>query len=305
MRRIKHVHGTLCHVYQRSFRGRILFYSMKDYLLFFTILCTKAVRYRVRILALSLMPDHFHIIVETGSHTQLASFMDVFTSLFAREFNIATGQEGHIFRIPFGMADKFKAKSRRSALLYVLNNPVEKKLSLRAEQYRWTFLEYSRSKHPFSMPLDVSRCRKILRNAVKLVEGEHQRGKHLSPKMLDIIFDGLDSNESEQLCDRIVSIYNVIDYDRATSFFDGYESMCLAASSNTGSEYEIREEFTPDSDTAYARLEEKVREMTSLRNPRDVVRLEAEVKARIATSALSSGIATPLQVKKYLRLPDR
>lgn len=273
MRRIKHVHGTLCHVYQRSFRGRILFYSMKDYLLFFTILCTKAVRYRVRILALSLMPDHFHIIVETGSHTQLASFMDVFTSLFAREFNIATGQEGHIFRIPFGMADKFKAKSR--------------------------------SKHPFSMPLDVSRCRKILRNAVELVEGEHQRGKHLSPKMLDILFDGLDSNESEQLCDRIVSIYNVIDYDRATSFFDGYESMCLAASSNTGSEYEIREEFTPDSDTAYARLEEKVREMTSLRNPRDVVRLEAEVKARIATSALSSGLATPLQVKKYLRLPDR
>lgn len=305
MRRIKHVHGTLCHVYQRSFQGRILFYSMKDHLLFFTILCTKAMRFRIRILALSLMPDHFHIIVEAGSHSLLASFMDVVTSLFAREFNIATRQEGHIFRIPFGMADKFKAKSRRSAILYVLNNPVEKKLTQHAEQYRWTFLEYSRSRHPFSLPLDLSRCRKTLRSAIKLVEGEHQRGKHLSPKMLDIIFEGLDNNESEQLCDRIVSIYNVIDYDRTASYFDGYESMCLAARSNTGSEYEIREEFTPDSDMAYARLERQVREMASLRNPRDVVSLEAEEKVRIAMRALSSGIATPLQIKKYLRIPDR
>lgn len=305
MRRIKHVHGTLCHVYQRSFRGRILFYSMKDYLLFFTILCTKAVRYRVRILALSLMPDHFHIIAEAYSHADLASFMDILTSLFAKEFNLATGHEGHIFRIPFGMADKFKAKSKKSAILYVMNNPVEKKLAPRAEQYRWTFLEYSRSKHPFSLPLDLSKCRKRLRNAVKMTEFEHEHGRHLSPRMLDILFQDLCKDEEEQLCDRIISIYNIIDYSRTVSFFESYSLMCLAARSWTGSEHEIKEEFTPGSDLAYEHLAESAAKFARLKNPRDVISLEADEKVLIARHALSHGTATPLQIRKYLRLADK
>lgn len=49
--------GALNHVYQRTLNGFLIFYSVSDFLVYFTILCVVASKYHVRILMVSLMPS--------------------------------------------------------------------------------------------------------------------------------------------------------------------------------------------------------------------------------------------------------
>lgn len=51
------------HVYQNTRNGYLIFYSVKDYLILFSVISVFARRYGVQILGISLMPDHIHLLV--------------------------------------------------------------------------------------------------------------------------------------------------------------------------------------------------------------------------------------------------
>ena len=51
----------LVHVYQNTEEGHLIFYSMKDKLFFYTLLASMLRRYGKRVVAMSLMPDHYHL----------------------------------------------------------------------------------------------------------------------------------------------------------------------------------------------------------------------------------------------------
>lgn len=304
MRLHKYRRGAVAHVYQRSHNGRILFYSYKDCLLFFTIFCVAAKRHGVRIIALCLMPDHIHFLAITESHSKLATFVDVYSTLFAREFNIALGRFCHVFRSPYGMANKSKEKAQRTSVIYVLNNPVEKKLTRMMEKWRWNFFEYSSSASPFSEPLVVSKASNKLRRSLKMVKYKASSGIYLSASELDFLFGGLSAKETEQLVDYVITAYNVIDCKFLDSLFPSLESLRVAAHSSTGSEYDLHEDFDPSSDVAYAKIKSVVLERKSLRNARDVVNLPIEDKILLMNELLAKGIATARQLRKYFQLDE-
>ena len=52
----------------------------------------------------------------------------------------------------------------------------------------------------------------------------------------------LNERERSQLVDYIISVYNCIDYHFLTGCYGSYQDMLLAVNSNTGSEYDIKEE---------------------------------------------------------------
>jgi len=52
--------GEVHHIYQKTKGGVVIFYSLRDYLVYFTIFCTLAERMDVTVLALCPMPDHLH-----------------------------------------------------------------------------------------------------------------------------------------------------------------------------------------------------------------------------------------------------
>ena len=56
----KVIEGELHHIYQKTRGGVLLFYSLRDYLVYFTIYCTLADKMDVTVLALCPMPDHLH-----------------------------------------------------------------------------------------------------------------------------------------------------------------------------------------------------------------------------------------------------
>ena len=73
---------------------------------------------------------------------QMAGFISAYTSLYVREFNAHTGRTGPLFEPLYGSAMKMEMKKIRSAIIYMFNNAVEKRLCPKAEDYRWNFLKY-------------------------------------------------------------------------------------------------------------------------------------------------------------------
>ena len=55
--------GQVHHVCQQTVGGVVVFYTLSDYLVYFTIFCTVARRYGLKVLALCPMVDHTHSVV--------------------------------------------------------------------------------------------------------------------------------------------------------------------------------------------------------------------------------------------------
>ena len=56
--------GAVGHIFQRARSGFVVFYSVKDSLVFFTIFSLTAAKHRIRVLGLCLMYNHIHVLVE-------------------------------------------------------------------------------------------------------------------------------------------------------------------------------------------------------------------------------------------------
>lgn len=303
MKKRKRFAGTVVlHIYQRTTSRGLIFYSVKDFLVFFTVFSRYAEQHHVRILGLCLMFDHIHILIESDSQKTVSAFIHDYTTVFARMFNRRYGLKGPLFD-RFGMADKRSDKAKRTALAYVYNNPVEARLCKSAEQWQWNFLAYARSRNPFSEPVVLRSASAGLRRAIRVVNDERNHRRHLTYGWLDRLFDGLTLAESKQLADYIVTAYSVIDHKRAIRFYGSYERMLLAFRSNTGSEYEIREDFDHHSGRAYIKMANFVAREKPFRNMGDLFKLPAEEKAVYANKLLACCGAAPYQVRKFLHIP--
>ncbi len=294
--------GILNHCYQRSRNGFLLFYGVSDYLLYFTLVCTTAPRYGVRILELCLMPDHIHASVTVNRREDLSAFFSEVSRRYARSNNIVCRSEGSLFESPFGSVPKTGAKKARTNLIYLGNNPVERQLCTKAEDYQWNFLAYARSAHPFSEPLVIRNASWSLRRAIREINALHKAGQPVSYPALKRLSRKLDRKETRQLTDWIVHRYNIIDYDAAARYFDGFDRMLEAMHTNTGSEYDLNEIFTGKSDACYARMMTRTLQTLRIQDIHELFALKEEERLRLFPELLQVRDATPEQVAKFLRI---
>lgn len=243
--------GEVHHICQMTEGKGLLFYSIQDYLVFFTVFCTLALRMGVQILALCPMPDHIHCALVAPNARKLAVFVQQYSRLFAHLWNQARQLKGNVFHHNYASSVKLGNKHVRTVLAYVNNNPVERKLCERAEEYRWNFLKYRTDPHPYSAAGNEAEYAKRLRTAMQMVRVFHQQGKYLGYNQLNRLYKCLSPGECQQLTDYIVRLWNVIDYQEAISYYGSGEAMERAFHDNTGSDYDIREERDPYSDTVY------------------------------------------------------
>lgn len=85
------------HVYQRTISGFNLFYTMEDFLVFYTIVSIQARRVGICILGMCLMIDHVHMLVSSECLSMMSRFINSCTSIYVREFNACTGRQGPLF----------------------------------------------------------------------------------------------------------------------------------------------------------------------------------------------------------------
>lgn len=243
------------HIYQRTIDGGLIFYSVKDYVVFFTYISFAASRTGMTILGICFMPDHIHLVVRARCKEMVSAFVDLYASGFVREYNKWYGREGPLFDPRFGRAVKVGDKKIRTALAYLYNNPVEKKLSPTADSYQWNFLRYAVTDHPFSERLLLEKASFRLRRAIKAVKHYVCMSSPVKYIVLRDCVAGLDEEDVHMLVDRIVTLCTPIDYQSLMKYYGSdYSRMVMAFNSNTGSEYDIAETFIPGDDRVYYKM---------------------------------------------------
>lgn len=248
------------------------------------------------------MFDHFHASAKCGKKSSLSSFMNRLTNIYSHQSNQICNRNGPLFHHNFGSAPKRTDKKERDNIIYLGNNPVERQLVKRAEEYRWNFLAYAKSDHPFSEPIIIRRASWPMQKAIKEVKAFHERGQYLSYKTLQRLFQPLGYKEREQLTDFIISTYNVIDYDEAIRHFGSYEAMLEAMHVTTGREYEIKEVFTGWADDGYSKLVQLVLRKTGLKDIHGMFYYSEKRRRQLFEYLKGRTSATDRQVANFLRI---
>lgn len=295
--------GVAVHVFQRASHGFVVFYNSKDSLVFFTIFCVLAVRHNVRVLGLCIMHNHIHILLEDVTSDEVANFMRNLNSWFTKVYNFRYGLSGNLSDT-YGLSVKKDDKAVRTALAYVNNNPVESRMCHRAEEWRWNFIAYAGSKHPYSEKVALSRASAGLRRSIKKVEYFRAAGKPLLYERLDELFDPLRGKEKRQLIDFIVQKYSCIDFSRAVSFYGSYEKMIGAFSFNTGSEYDLDEPFDPKSGQAYSKMTRCLADDKRFKDIGDIFRGPFEIRFEYFGELVNRCLVSPAHAKKFLHVRD-
>ena len=302
VRRRRFLEDEVHHIYQRTINRFNIFYDLEDYLVYYTIFSIAARQYEVTVLGLCLMFDHIHMLIKTDARVRMSEFVRQVTCMFAREQNNEVGRKGSLFQARFGSAPKKGLKLLRTAIAYLFNNPVEKRLCSRVEEFQWNFLAYALSPHPFSDPLILGRASLSLKRAVKEVDLAESEDRHLRYVQLKRLLSKLDEREKMQLVDHIISIYKPFDYEEVIACYGSYEDMLTAINSNTGSEYDIKEDRYRFSDIEYIRMGEILHDAEGLKELRKVTGLEMDEKMRLFKVLSKHLSCDNLPIVKFLHI---
>ena len=294
--------GAVQHVYQRTHGGFLIFYSVKDYLVFFTLFSIAVRKYHIKVLGLCLMVDHIHVLVIADNKQHLSEFVRYYTTGYSWAYNRWHGQRGVFFKGPFGYASKTRDKDIRSAIAYLYNNPVEKQICRRPEQSQWNFLPYMTSRHPFSEPLRLAYAGAPLRRAIREIRTNFASGKPLTYAQLNRLSRNLSSSEQRQLTDYIIWLYNCIDYAAVSNYFGGYPQMITAINTAKGSEYSIPEDFTSGSDRIYSKMTQFLLDTRVLESIDDLMRMGQEEREAFLDPLCRATGASARKVAKFLHL---
>ena len=257
------------HLYQISFDKSLIFCTVPDMILLFTLICVKSRQYHIHITALCIMYNHFHLQASALNRSDLDGFMDAVTWAYAIIYNRWYGLRGQLFHHPFGSAPKAKPKKISGNWIYIANNPVGKKAVQQAWDYRWNFLRYapkldpssglltytSSARYPFSeeyQPLEASKAMLYL---VKTVKDRAAAGEVIDYRFFaSEKYASLSEKERLQLLDIIITNYNTIDYKPILFKYGTIERFCRVLEEVEGGEYDLRDDWEPEDYRHYSRM---------------------------------------------------
>lgn len=288
------------HIYLRARDKGVIFYDDVDRLVYFSVIASQAKKYGITVLAAAIMFTHVHISAMAASREQIDRFIQESSSEFARLYNIDKGRSGRFFAHHPGKALKKTSKLIRTNIIYVFNNHVEKRLCVHAIEERWSFLAYGRSEWPSSGQPEQHGA--AMKKAMAMVRRRAIKRKPLKHSELRRMLSLLSEDERERLKDHIITSYALVDFDAASSFFNGFEAMVTAIDSSAGSEWDIKEEFCGEDDRAYLRLMEwakknKICDNNGAFNP---YALDNATKAKLTNRLLRTTDISLFQIRKFL-----
>jgi putative transposase len=114
-----------------------IFQNTKHYKIFLHLLNELHSRFQVKIHAYCLMPNHYHLLIQTPL-ANLSCAMRHLNSLYTRKYNVSQNRDGPLLRGRFKSilvdSDNYLLQVSR----YVHRNPIVANLAQRAEDYRWS-----------------------------------------------------------------------------------------------------------------------------------------------------------------------
>lgn len=138
--------GTIFHIMERGVRRQTIFHDEIDYKFFVSIMRTAAADYECLIHAYCLMPNHFHLLLETGN-INMGDFMRSLASRYAIFYNLKYKQRGHVFESRYKSClvdtDEYFLQVSR----YIHLNPVKANMVRTPESYPWSSYKYMFTAH--------------------------------------------------------------------------------------------------------------------------------------------------------------
>jgi len=292
------------HIFQITADRSICFYTAADCMVWFTLFCVLAEKYGVHVLAVCIMLNHFHIEAHFSSLEVMAAMMQELDARFTRQYNRQYGLSGMLFKGRYGSAPKSKEQKVRDNVVYVYNNPIPKRAVARAEQYRWNFLAYMDSDHPFSDKVVIRRSSRGLRAALAMVRECRRQRVSLGYSFFGGIYASLAETERLQVLDYIVKCYNVIRYDDLRLMWGSYNELCAALKVVGGAEHDVEDDSSQEDYRHYYQMLKLMPQLSEVdlastrfdrMGKRELDRLAWEFARRVGASRVELG--------KFLHLP--
>jgi putative transposase len=128
------------HVLNRAVQGVTLFERPADYELFVGILEQAIRRFRVKVLAFAVMPNHWHLVLWPLDDDSLSPFMKWQTAIHAMQWRAARGSQGRgaVYQGRFKAITVQQDAHFLRVCRYVERNPLRARLVARAEDWPWS-----------------------------------------------------------------------------------------------------------------------------------------------------------------------
>jgi putative transposase len=129
--------GEIYHVFSRGSNRQEIFEHDSDRVDFLDCLARVAGRHELGCLAYCLMPNHFHLLVETPDG-RLSDAMKALNGRYALRFNLRYSRSAHLFKNRFGAVLQGSDDQLLWTLRYALRNPVESGLCAAPGDWPWS-----------------------------------------------------------------------------------------------------------------------------------------------------------------------
>jgi putative transposase len=130
--------GFAYHIINRGNGRAPVFHKPQDYEAFLSILALAKTRHPVKIFAFSLMPNHFHFVLESRHHRSLSQFMQWLLTTHVRRYHRHYGSSGHVWQGRFKSFPIQDDAHLLTVVRYVLQNPVRAGLAASVEGWPWS-----------------------------------------------------------------------------------------------------------------------------------------------------------------------
>lgn len=132
----------LYHVMSRTNSGDAAFHDRADREKFLYYLDKYSRQLSFRILSFCLMPNHFHLLLESGESASLSEFMRRLLTAYTVYFNRLNNRHGHLFQGRFKSIVVDKAEYLISLSRYIHLNPNQESRKIPPESYDGSSLRY-------------------------------------------------------------------------------------------------------------------------------------------------------------------
>jgi len=153
-RRRRDLQGTAFHVMNRAVRNTVLFRTVADYTAFFKVVGEGLAKFRVRVIAYELMPNHWHFVVICDRIENISEWLHWVTGTHAIRWNIAhnTRGRGAVYQSRFKAVPIQTSTSFYRVCRYVERNALRAGLVGAAEEWAYGSL-YANCNNCHSIPL--------------------------------------------------------------------------------------------------------------------------------------------------------
>jgi putative transposase len=146
--------GAVYHVMARGNHKSTIFLDDDDRKRFLRVVDRAVLKYDLRVSALCLMGNHYHLVLETPG-SNLSDGMQFINGVFAQRSNRRHGQTGHLFEGPFRSLVIQRESYLMRAARYVVRNPVRAGLVDDVGLWRWSSYRATAGLEPPPRWLDV------------------------------------------------------------------------------------------------------------------------------------------------------